>query len=177
MTKSPSGSVKGDCTPPQAGSPPFARRSADDDHTRLTDNPSGHDLGWTLTFMLGRANLTWDTDGEIVFIGSQNDVARFRRLADTRSQRRAAYPESLADKLQARYEVATVRWPLKRVCDELSTASGIAITPDQGTAGANPRITVDAGKYPLDIALDLMSHRHDLTWEIRGEQVLIRSIR
>jgi hypothetical protein len=140
----------------------------------ITTNLNGLNLGWAMSFCLWRGGLTWDTDGEIVFIGRKEDVRRFRELADTRPQRRAKYAEKLAGKLQSEYELPTLEWSLEFFCDELGTESGITVTPTDDAVRADHRITVDPRQYPLDVTLDLISHRHGLTWEIRGEEVIIQ---
>lgn len=132
-----------------------------------------HNLGWALTYLLWREGLTWDTDGEIVVIGAKANVARYRKSADTRPQRRAAYPEQLADKLLSTYEVRIQGCPLDYFCEALTTASGITIRPNVDRRGPDHDIEIDTGQYPLDVVLDLISHPHGLTWEIRGNQVVI----
>jgi type II secretory pathway component HofQ len=127
---------------------------------------------WALSLLLFRAGLTWDTDGEVIYVGTDRDVAEFCRRTEGRRQKRATYPHEIAGKLTKPVEVYFVETTLAEAVAALAEKSNvrIEITSDQLAA---KQLTLATGELPLDVALDLLCLRTNATWRLEADKVVL----
>ena len=158
---------------------PFAAIGVDID-LALNMN-SGNPLAETLTILLAKHELAWDTDGHAVLIGDRNTVQHFRSLSAKRHQRKkkapAAVQNALDKKVSIDFNLQTAKTPddkteiLKTAIESLSQPAGIKITPHPDLykvwAKETPWLTVT--NVPLETVLNLLATADDHDWWITDE--------
>jgi hypothetical protein len=129
-------------------------------------------FGWALSLLLFRAGLTWDTDGEVIYVGSDRVIAESRQRMEGRRKKRAAYPREIAGKLTKPIRAYSLETTVIETVAGLSEKNDIRIeiTSDQLAA---KQLTRMSGKLPLDVVLDLVCLRAHATWRLDGVKVVL----
>jgi hypothetical protein len=140
----------------------------------ITANLSRINFGWGLSLVVFRAGVTWDTDGEVIYVGTHEDVAEFRRHTDGRSKRRAAYPREIADRLTHPVRTYLIKTKLPEAAAEFARESGVRIEIISDALHER-QITLATGELPLDVILDLVCLHTDANWQTESNKVVIWS--
>ncbi|MBW3538798.1 MAG: hypothetical protein KY476_00870 [Planctomycetes bacterium] len=112
--------------------------------------------------------LDWDTDGYAIYVGEQSAVRTFRRLIETRDERRRKCPVAVAGRLQEPLDLECVDLPLEHTVEFIASAMQLSMRLDQDPKLPKLQISFATrpGGLPTDVVLDLLSIRYDLRWEV-----------
>jgi hypothetical protein len=135
--------------------------------------PWRHDGGMTwatyLTVALLEAGLTWDTDGELVFVGTTQQAATFRARAARRAQRREQVSAEIAKALCAPVDLSLQLSSRGEIADWLrnhrvSHAADFLAKP----------VTIELTNVPLEAALDVLTLQLGLDWSVGANGIELR---
>ena len=143
---------------------------------RVKLGPQDLRIDEALSVVCAQAGLDWDTGGYIIYVGSEGDLRRFRRLVSTRDARRKEYPKRIAQSLQKRVGFDFHGTKLENAIGWLAEMIDVParLAPDAELRGQRLWFTASV---PADIALDLISIRYGLTWSIEPDgAILIRNL-
>ena len=127
-------------------------------------------VAWVLEAMLLPVGLTWDTDGELIYVGNEKQVAAFRQQADRRSARRAKSPGPLAAKLSKRVNCAFHQAILPEVAQYLEEYLGIEV---EVPADCRKLLRLSLEQVPVDVLLDLACLQTGLQWRPEGRDRVV----
>ncbi|MDZ7620864.1 MAG: hypothetical protein U1E05_27995 [Patescibacteria group bacterium] len=148
-------------------------RSVDNDLS-ITFCMNGQQLGTTLDIMLFRLGLTWDADGDVIYIGDEKAVEAFKVMVAGRATRRGRYPEGLDEQLQRRISPEFRDSSLSDVVAWLGEAADMPVA--LGNVPQNLRgrpLTFRFQDIPADVLLDVLCLEEGLTWRVSEQKTVV----
>ena len=122
-------------------------------------------MAWALEALLLPVNLTWDTDGELIYVGNEKQVAAFRKQTDSRPVRRAEYPAPLAAKLSKCITCSFHQSTLPEAVRYIEEYLRIKV---KVPADTRKLLRLSLDQVPVDVLLDLACLQTGLQWPLRG---------
>lgn len=155
---------------------PIAVASGDSSSQEMNANLKGVELANALELLLFAPKLSWDMDGEAVFLGTKDELEEFGKLEAARNRRRMAYPEKTDKLLRKRISISFADVPLSKAAPSLARVIEMPVELGSDDELAKTPIRVTLSGAPADVALDLICLMHGLTWDTvgKGEGVLIK---
>jgi hypothetical protein len=128
-------------------------------------------MAWSTFFTtaLLETDLTWDTDGALVFVGNPEQAATFRARGGRRSERRQAANAEVGKALTGRVDVSFDSAD-RQVVSAWLKAYGVA------PMGELPQksLTIHLKQVPLEAALDVVTLHLGLDWSIGPNGIEVR---
>lgn len=120
------------------------------------------------------AGVAWDTDGEVLLLGSEGEVAGYRQLAATRTQRRTTYPAAVRKKLCAPVPATASGSSLAELFAQLAQAGQVNIAVESDARAISlTKVWLKLPAVPLDSLLDSLSVAYGFRWEPRDRGAAI----
>jgi hypothetical protein len=122
-------------------------------------------LACAFDVMLLPEGLTWDTDGEVIYVGTEEAVDAVMEVAASRVERRSRYPKILAEKLQRRIDVSCIETPMPEFAATIGRLAGLPVELGQMPDELSKKgITVRFDDLRLDALLDILCHEQGIQW-------------
>ncbi len=142
--------------------------------TSITMDVRRTSLGWAMDYMSHLADLAWDADNDVIYVGKEKQVAQMQQLSESRAERRKKFPKDIRDKLSSTTDLRLVvrNAELETVADFLKEKTGIQMTfPTDDDKLRRHSVTCALHKMPLDVMLDILAIENDIRWQMLNGSV------